>query len=238
MKIAGYITEFKNRSLFILLTLIANFIILVFYKEQIIYLLGQHQENLFPYFITTDLTEIFFSFIKLNMFLAFYCLYPFLLSQIWLFLIPGLYEHEYKILRNLFCISLILYITCTITTYKIFLPYCWKFFSSFELKAEDILVSLHLETRLNEYLSFFIKIFFALNILFHAILILAIVIKKFNLKSLIKKRKLIYLIFFVIATLFTPPDVFSQLFLGIFLIFFFEIFLLSLFIFYEYKKGE
>lgn len=240
MKIYKYVKEIHHRLLIVLYTIIANWFILFYYKEQLAFLLGQHQINLFPYFIATNLTEIFFALFKLSFFLALYLTYPIIILQFWFFMIPGLYKYEYKIIRFLVIATIILFFASTIVTYKIFLPYCWKFFSGFELNAETTLIGIHLETRLNEYLEFFIRGFLSLNVLFHCLLIIIMVLKKINLDLLIFYRKLIYTTAFIIATIITPPDIFSQLFLGVLLILLFEFFIYYLFVLKNYQifKGE
>lgn len=238
MRVTRYFLEIYNRLLILILTWSLNFLVLFYYKEQIIYILGQHQEAVFPYFISTSLTEIFFVYLKLSSFLAFYFAYPIIVIQLAIFIIPGLYRYEYLIVRNFFFLSIMLYICTTIFTYKVFLPYCWKFFSSFQLKAEDSLVSLHLEARIADYLSFFFETYFLLNAILHIFLIFLFLLYKITLNYILKYRKLFYLLFFIFATLMTPPDVISQLIVGTFFILFFEVFLFSLFLSYEYKKGE
>lgn len=238
MKVARYFLEIYNRFLIIILTWSLNFFVLFYYKEQIVFILGQHQETTFPYFISTNLTEIFFVYLKLSSFLAFYFAYPIIVAQIALFIIPGLYKYEYLIVRNFFLLSILLYTATTVFTYKIFLPYCWKFFSSFQLKAEESLISLHLEARIADYLSFFFETYLLLNVILHIFLIFLFFLYKVTLNSILKYRKLFYLLFFLFATLMTPPDVISQVIVGIFFLVFFEIFLFSLFLSYEYKKGE
>lgn len=238
MRVTQYFLEIYNRLLILFLTWGLNFFVLFYYKEQIVYILGQHQETTFPYFISTSLTEIFFVYLKLSSFLAFYFAYPIIITQIAIFIIPGLYKYEYLIVRNFFFLSIMLYIGTTLFTYKVFLPYCWKFFSSFQLKAEESLVSLHLEARIADYLNFFFETYFLLNAILHIFLIFLFLLSKITLNYILKYRKLFYLLFFIFATLMTPPDVISQIIVGTFFIIFFEAFLFSLFLSYEYKKGE
>ncbi len=239
MRIKIYLLEVYKRFLISLFTILINFIIFYNYKEQVIYMLGQHQQNLFPYFISTGLTEIFLILIKLSAFLAFYFSYPTVLIQIALFLIPALYKYEYKIIRNYLILSLSLYFFTTIIAYEYFLPYCWKFFSSFQIKADESLVSVHLETRISDYLGFFFEIFISLNIVLHLLLTFLIFLHKFTLDSIVAYRKLIYLLLFIFATALTPPDIISQIITGVFFIVNFELFLFSLFFSKEidnYKK--
>ena len=121
MRLKIYFLEIKHRFFFFLFTWIMNSILLYFYKEQIIYFLGQSQQVLFPYFITTQLTEVFFAYFKLIFILAFYFSFPNLLLQIWIFIIPALYRYEFNILKKFVIFSLFLYCLATILSYKVFL---------------------------------------------------------------------------------------------------------------------
>ncbi|AFZ64347.1 independent transporter protein (mitochondrion) [Nannochloropsis gaditana] len=238
IKVTIYFLEIYNRFFILFFTWLFNFIVVYSYKTELVYLLGQHQQNVFPYFISTNLTEIFFVFIKLSFFVSFYCLYPVLLIQLALFLIPALYKYEYTILRNLFIVSVFLYLFTTYFTLEIFLPHCWKFFNSFQLDANKNLVSIHLETRIADYLNFFVETFLLLNIGLHIFLVFILFLNKTTLNFTIKHRKVFYVIFFIFATLITPPDVFSQIVVGLMFLISFEIFLFTLFLTKEYKKGE
>lgn len=238
MKVKQYFFELYQRLFVLLFTLVLNFSVLFFYKEQLIYLIGQHQESVIPSFISTSLTEIFIVFIKLSFFLAFYFSYPVILAQLCFFLIPGLYKYEYKIIRNFFIVSIILYLITTLFIAKIFLPSCWKFFASFQLQATKNLVSLQLEPRIDDYLNFFFETFLMLNLVLHVFLIFIFFLRKVTLDFIVKHRRFFYLTFFLFATFLTPPDISSQVFVGLMFLVFFEIFLLSMFITKEYKKGE
>ena len=98
------------------------------------------------------------------------------------------------------------------------------------MKADESIVSIHLETRISDYLNFFFEIFVSLNIALHLLLAFLIFLQKFTLDTIISHRKLIYLLLFVFATLITPPDIFSQILVGVFFLLAFELFLFSIFL--------
>ena len=236
MKIKVYIKEIQYRLFFTCSSFFFNLCVLYYYKEQIIFLLGQHQTSNFPHFIATNLPEVFFCLIKFSVYLAIYFTFPIILTQSWFFIIPALYKYEYKIIKNFIIISLIVYIIGNFSIYTILIPYCWKFFSGFELNYEKIGVGIQLETRLYEYLNFFTEIFFSLNIILNLCLFLCFFLLKFPTRILTKIRKIIYFFSFILATILTPPDILSQIFVGIVLIATYEFFLFSIFLTNEYKK--
>lgn len=238
MKVKVYIKEIKYRLFFICFSFIINLITLYGNKEQVVFLIGQHQTSNFPHFIATNLPEVFLCLIKFSVYLALYFTFPLILIQLWLFLIPALYNYEYKIVKKFLITSFLFYTVSNIAIYKILLPYCWKFFSGFELNYERNAISVCLETRLHEYLNFFTEIFFSLNIILSLCLIISLFLLKFPINFLTQIRKIIYFLSFILATVLTPPDITSQIFIGINLIVIYEFFLFSLLLTNEYKKGE
>jgi len=238
MKIKAYMKEFQYRLFFAFFTFILNTFMIYYFKEELIFLLAQHQNTNFPHFITTNLPEVFFCFIKLSVFLGLYFAFPILLFQCWFFFCPALYKYEYEITKNFLLISICLFVLGTFSVYKVLLPYCWTFFSAFELNYEESGVNIQLETRLHEYLNFFIQLLYTLNITIASCIFIGFLLFKFPISTLIKLRKIVYLLCFVAATVITPPDITSQLFTGLVLVFVYESFMFSLFLTQEYKKGE
>lgn len=236
MKVKNYLKELHYRFIFCMLCCLLNAITLYLYKEQLFYFLGNYQTSKFPSFLATNLPEVFFASLKLTIFLGFYISLPVICINIWLFVKPALYKHEAKKVKLLLRLTAFLYTTTLLFTLVVILPSCWKFFTSFEVKSEIIGMSIHLEARLNEYLNFIFEIFFSLCILSYSFLIFFFFIRKYTLTLCIKYRKLLFFAFLCIATIITPPDIFSQIFVTLLLIISYEIFLLSLFISREYKK--
>ena len=238
MKVKIYIKEIQFRLFFICFSFFLNFLTIYYYKEQVIFSLGQHQISDFPHFIATNLPEIFFCLIKFSIHVALYCSFPVIVAQFWLFLIPALYKHEYKILKNFLTLSISLYFVSNLLFCTKILPYCWKFFSAFQLNYERNGISLQLEARLHEYIDFFTSTLFSINLTLNSCLFLSFFLLKFPAHILIKLRKIIYFSNFITATIITPPDILSQVITGTSLIILYEMFIFSLFLTKQYKKGE
>lgn len=238
MKIYLYFKELKNRFILTLYTWTLNCYCLYAHREQIAYFLGQHQEKFFPYFIATNLTEIFTAFLKLSIILGLYFSYPFIVFQIFCFLSPGLYKYEYKQFYRACIISFILHMISLYITYFFFLPYCWKFFLTFELNAENTLISVHLETRFKDYLDFFTQGLLLFTFFSNLIVITFSFFNKLKTQKVVKYRKGIYMLCFLTSTILTPPDIYSQLILGLILILIFELFLTFIILKNNYQKAR
>ena len=83
------------------------------------------------------------------------------------------------------------------------------------------------ESKINEYLYFFLITYKSciLNFQFFLIVLVFLFHIKINLKAIRMLRKVFYLFFIIAATLLTPPDIFSQLFVFSLLMLFFETFI-------------
>lgn len=238
MRVNIYLKEIKFRLFFICFSFLLNLITIYYYKEQIIFSLGQHQASKFPHFIATNLPEIFFCLIKFSIYLAVYCTFPIIVVQLWLFIIPALYKYEYKTLKNFLILSIFLYFASNFILCTKLLPYCWKFFSGFQLDYEHNGISLQLEARLYEYIDFFTKTLFSINLTLNFCLFLSFFLLNFPIHILTKLRKIVYFLSFIAATIITPPDILSQIITGISLIVTYELFIFSIFLTEKYKKGE
>jgi Sec-independent protein secretion pathway component TatC len=108
------------------------------------------------------------------------------------------------------------------------LPTTLNFFFNFQDIIFKNQLNLYFESKLSEYLSFFVtlnKLTDILAIIFTIIFIYINCIKNY-LKFIKKYKKLIFFIFIIITTLITPPDIFSQLILSSFINVTYEIIIL------------
>ena len=225
-----YYFEVRNRFLLILLTWIFTVIISYNYKEILLFSFIQSSFTFFKtstvYFIFTNLTEVFSTYLQLIYFISNQIVVFFILYHILLYVAPGLYNYEYKNLKFIFILISIFWCLSILFLNLIVLPVSCQFFLSFH---ELSTFNLYFEAKLNEYLHLYILFYFICNI-FCQILISVILFLKYincNLIFIKKFRKVFYFSFFFLATIVTPPDILSQLLLGICLSLFFELLIIS-----------
>ncbi len=172
--------------------------------------------------IYTGLTEAFFSYIKISVFFAFIMIYPFICLQIYKFIRPGLQQTELAIIRSLFILSPALFYLGSAFMFIIVMPNAWIFFLSFE--SADVGMPLVLEAKISEYLDLVIQLTLAFGLAFQ-MPIAMIILCMMNLISSVAmaaKRRFAIVIIFIIAAIFTPPDILSQFALAIPLILLYE----------------
>lgn len=225
-----YYIEIKNRLLLLSVTWFSAVFVSYHYKEFLLFIIIQpimncyNKKDFFTYFIFTNVTEIFSVFIHVVMFFSNQVLILYFSYHLLVFISPGLFKTEYYTIKFLFKISAFLFCLLIIFFNLFLLPLSWDFFISFQEFVSMKSIVLHFEAKLNEYVSFYLRfylicIFYCLMIVFCIFFLNQI---KSDLQILNKFRKSFYVLFMVISTLLTPPDIFSQLSVTILIIFCYE----------------
>lgn len=175
--------------------------------------------------IYTDLTEAFFTYLKVAMFAGGFLTFPFLMLQVWLFVAPGLYPKERKSILPFLIASPLLFVMGGLLVYYGVLPMAWKFFLSFQSSADETVLPVILEAKVGEYLNLVMILIFAFGICFQMPVIMAFLAKAglITAKTLVSKRRYAIVGIFVVAAILTPPDVISQFALAIPLLALYEI---------------
>ncbi len=223
-----HLTELKNRLfkafIFFTLTFAGCFYFSDFLYQIILSPLIeiQGQTDQARKIIYTGLTEAFFSHIKIAFFFAFIFSFPFFAFQLYRFILPGLKGSEAKIIGSIFILSPMLFYAGSLFMFYVVMPSAWMFFLQFE--GCEIGLPLVLEAKISEYLDLVVQLTLAFGLSFQlpvAIIIFSIMglVKSSSLAS---KRRFAVVIIFIIAAIFTPPDIFSQIVLAIPLILLYE----------------
>ncbi|MDD3311962.1 twin-arginine translocase subunit TatC [Pseudodesulfovibrio sp.] len=166
-------------------------------------LLQATQEGHFQY---TYPAEAFFAHIKISIVAGLFLVSPYVFAQIWGFIAPGLYAHERKWMVPMAVVSALFFVSGALFGYFIVFPYGFEFFASFS--TDGIVFT----PKLNEYLSFCLKLLFAFGLVFELPLFIFFLARMGMVSStgLRKKRKYAILVAFVVAAILTPPDPFTQ----------------------------
>nr|YP_009549873.1 Sec-independent transporter protein [Cladosiphon okamuranus]AYW52587.1 Sec-independent transporter protein [Cladosiphon okamuranus] len=213
-----YLQELNYRLAYTAFGTLLVFYTTYHYKQSIIFIiLPQGLSHL----VSTGLTETFFTYIELCSTLSFSFSLILILTQIYLFLRPGLYIYETKITQSIF-IGGIFFYTCL---YVFILPWLikilWELFSEYSKNFTPI--HLTFEPRIKDYLDYIKDLNKILSFSFPLLLGLNI-IQRYTPKDLwVKYRGTTYIMAFFIAALITPPDILSQIIIGLPLILFYEI---------------
>lgn len=160
---------------------------------------------------TNQVGGAFFVAMKVAFFAAIVASLPIILSQIWLFVAPGLYENEKKMLIPFVVGGSIMFVIGVAFAYYVVTPFGFTFLITFGSLTFTPMINIE------DYVGFFTKIMFGFGIAFE----LPIFAYFLALLGLITDRTLIdffryaVVLIFIIAALLTPPDVMTQLLMAI-----------------------
>jgi sec-independent protein translocase protein TatC len=156
---------------------------------------------------TSQVGGAFFVALKVAFFAAIVGALPIILSQIWLFIAPGLYDNEKKMIIPFIVGGTLMFLVGISFAYYIVTPFGFDFLITFGSFKFTPLINIE------DYVGFFTKIMFGFGIAFelpifaYFLALLGLV----NDKQMSEFFKYAIIIIFIIAALLTPPDVLTQL---------------------------
>ena len=156
---------------------------------------------------TSQVGGAFFVALKVAFFAAIVGALPIILSQIWLFIAPGLYAHEKKMLIPFIIGGTVMFVIGVMFAYYVVTPFGFDFLITFGSFKFTPLINIE------DYVGFFTKIMFGFGLAFE-LPIFAYFLALLGLvddKQMAAFFKYAIVIIFVVAALLTPPDVLTQL---------------------------
>jgi sec-independent protein translocase protein TatC len=161
--------------------------------------------------LATGVTTPFMVPLKVTLFMALLIALPYVLWQVWAFVAPGLYKHEKKLAAPLIASSVLMFALGMAYCYFVVFGLVFKFIAGFA--PASVAVSPDIEA----YFGFVMGMFLAFGLTFE-VPIIVVLLARFGIADVQKlKQARPYVIVgaFIIAAVFTPPDVLSQLLLAI-----------------------
>ena len=172
--------------------------------------------------IATDVTGTFLVPLKVTLMAGFLVALPFVLYQAWAFVAPGLYQHEKRLAVPVIVSSVVFFAIGMAFAYYVVFPVAFGFFASYAPAGVQMM------TDIDKYLSFVLTMFIAFGLTFETPVVVVVLVRLgiVSLEKLRAARGYVIVGAFVIAAIFTPPDVISQLLLAIPLCLLYEVGLL------------
>jgi len=169
--------------------------------------------------IFTGLPEAFFTYLKVAFWAGMILAGPVIIYQFWMFVAPGLYKNERRIMVPIVVLSTFFFIGGALFGYFIVFPWGFKFFLSFASESIKALPSM------KEYLSFATKLLLAFGLVFELPIVITFLARLglVTVPFLRQNRKYAVLLFFVGAAMITPPDVVTQIMMAFPLMLLYEI---------------
>ena len=217
-----YFAEARDRLTFILFSFGLTTGFCYSYSIELIFLYVKPFLAFEKPFIFTELTEALYVTLEICAVSGLYMMLPFLCYQAWCFIVPSCYYHERRKWNTILMFSITLSVFGWMGVYFIVLPKLSAILLQFEIK--NLLFTIQLEARISSYIKWSLQVFFAVGVACQLPLAsyLAFRVGAFNPKVLSQNRRVAFAGCLLIAALVSPPDLFTQWVITIFIFICFE----------------
>lgn len=234
MPLLQHLVELRSRLLWSVIGFILAFLVCFYFAQPIFDFLAaplakalkenQVSDQQVLRVIYTDVTEVFFTQVKVAAFGAFCVAFPIIATQLWLFVAPGLYKQEKNAFLPFLIATPIMFFVGASFMFEVILPLALKFFLHYQRAGGNGTLSVQLEAKVGEYISLIMRLIIAFGACFELPVLLTLLAKVGIVSSDALKRKRRYAIVFVFiaAAVVTPPDVLSQVSLAVPLLILYE----------------
>jgi sec-independent protein translocase protein TatC len=230
MPLLEHLVELRRRLLYSVVGFIVAFIACFYFAQDMFNFLAAPLAEHFHgdpnrRIIFTDLTEPFFTQVKIAGFGALCVSFPVIAGQIWAFVAPGLYKNERQAFLPFLVATPFMFILGAAFFYYVLLPYAITFFAGFEQAAGPNNLPVQMENKVGEYIGFVMTLIFAFGLCFELPVLLSLLARVGLVTSagLKAKRRYAIVIVFLVAAVVTPPDVFSQISLAVPILLLYEV---------------
>jgi sec-independent protein translocase protein TatC len=218
----AHLEELRKRLITVFIAVGVGFAAAFGFKERLFKILVQPLVKVMKEgetLIYTGLPEAFFTYLKVAFLTGLLVASPIILYQFWMFVAPGLYRNERRLMAPIVLLSSFFFIGGALFGYFIVFPWGFKFFLGF---ATDTIRPL---PSMKEYFGFSAKLLLAFGLVFELPLVLTFMAKLglVSVDFLKKNRKYALLLFFAGAAILTPPDVITQIMMALPLMVLYEI---------------
>jgi sec-independent protein translocase protein TatC len=200
MSFLEHLDELRRRILYSLYAFIACACVTFYYWDRLYAYFINYFHALGGSMIYTQPMAGFMFSLKLSALVALIVASPFIFSQLWMFVAPGLYAKEKKVVLPFVGSSTLLFVGGAWFAHRIAFPSMWRFFASYEIPGLSYMPNLDLAFGL------YVKVILGLGLVFQ-MPVLVFFLARFGLLTagfMLRKFKYAVLIIVVVAAVITP----------------------------------
>lgn len=163
MSFLDHLDELRRRIIYAVLSLAVGVVIAVFFIDNIFDFIMRPLQAMLPAgqtLIYTDPAEAFMLKVKIALLAGLVIASPLVMTQVWLFIAPGLYVHEKKWAIPFILMSTVCFVGGAAFSHYVVFPLTWAFFSSF---TTDILTFM---PRIQPAFSIYLRLLLAFGVVF------------------------------------------------------------------------
>lgn len=206
MSFLEHLEEMRRRIIRCLIFILIFSIVAYFFSEWIIDFIARPVEKL--YFL--DPTEAFAMRIKISIIMGIILSIPVIFYHLWQFIVPGLFEKEIKLVIPVVIFSTIFFIIGASFCFFLVLPLGIKFLLGFGTDKLSPMIKIGSYISFVSYMTLAFGAVFELPVVSYFLGRVGIITSR----TLAKGRRYAFVGILILASVLTPPDLFSQLMLA------------------------
>jgi sec-independent protein translocase protein TatC len=203
MSFLDHLDELRKRIIWALVSVVAGFLIACLFLNQLFdFVIGPMRKLLPPgqQLIYTEPTEALMLYLKIAVIAGILLAAPMVMSQVWLFIAPGLYTHEKKLAVPFVLLSSVFFIAGAAFAHYVVFPVTWVFMAGF---SSDIITFM---PRIEPAFSLYMKLvlIFALIFQMPTVVLFLSRLGIITARFLLKNMKYAILIMFIVGAVLSP----------------------------------
>lgn len=162
--------------------------------------------------VPREVGEVFFEHIKVSFFLGLIIAFPYVFSQFWQFIKPGLYEKEQKAARGTVFVCSLLFIIGVLFGFFIITPFAYTF-----LLGYNVGIEVENGSSLSSYVTYLVMFTIPTGLIFEMPVVVYFLARVGLVTAATMRayRKHALIGILVLAAVMTPPDVLTQFLIGV-----------------------
>jgi sec-independent protein translocase protein TatC len=220
MSLSGHLRELRNRILVCVILLVVTFGLCLSVAPQIVTLLTDMGKRYNYVYVYIAPQELFLVYMNVALVGAVVVCFPVLAYQVYAFCSPGLSGKERAYISGSLIAGALCFLVGVAFAYFISLPFMLRFLIQFTGEV-DVSASISIQ----QYVSFLLTVFVIFGLVFELPVVSVLLTGLGLVKAewLVKGRKVMIVVIFVLAAIITPPDIVSQVMVAVPMLLLYEV---------------